>query len=235
MEYQSNKILTMEVIPDALLEKGEIRKYKKDEVLKNLNGSAYILIKGCAMESVFFDNNQQIVRYILKQPCIIGDICTMAEIKNSSIFQFFNNSEVLFINREELINLIKNDDEVFTFIFEYIHKKIMTCNIQIEKSLFLNSEIQLASLFYEFARHFGKRYEDYTLIDFNLSQQLIADLLGVNRTTIFRSINKLIEADLIYRAGRKFIVKDLEALFKFIYKNKYNIREKGEKLEILPI
>lgn len=232
MEYQSNKILTMESIPDELLKKGKKREYKKNEVLNNLSGGVYILLKGCAIESVFSDDKKQIIRFILKSPCIIGEIYTITEGESSSVYQFLKNSEVLHISRIELNNLIKKDDEVYTFIFEFLYKKMMTSLYQHDKSINMNSEIQVAGLFYEFTRNFGKEYEDYIFIDYNLNRQLIADLLGVNRTTVFRAINKLMEADLISCAGRSFIVKDLDVLFKYINGQKYHILKRGGSIEV---
>lgn len=215
MSNRLYKVLTMDDIPKILFEIGEKRKYEKNELLTNPTENyegTNILLKGIVAVRTLSDKGQQIIRFVLKPPCLMGEIYTITGNKSHSYFEMLEDSEVLYISKQRLIDLIKTDDEVFRFIFDSLHKKMMIFITQTDEIIFLHADIKVAILLYEFAKEFGEDIDGNVKIKFNLTQQLICDLIGVNRSTVIRSINKLIEKNIICYAGRTFIVKDLEAL-----------------------
>lgn len=219
MTYHLNKVLTMKDMPEVFFKIGEKRIFKKNEVLKNTNENfegAFILIKGCIADKSYSDKGLQVIRFVLKPPCIIGEIYAITDSMSYSQFICLENSELLFIEKNKLLNLLKSDDKAFKFIFESLHKKMVIFIGQTNEIVFLHADMKVACVINEFATEYGEEFEGYIKINFNLTQQLISELIGVNRATVIRSVSKLIEKNIISYAGRTFIVKDLEALRYFI-------------------
>lgn len=219
MTYQLNKVLSMDNIPNIIFQVGEKKKYKKNEVLKNPNDNfegVYILIKGCIADKSFSDKGMQVIRFVLKPPCSIGETYATTDVKSYSQFICLEDSELLFIKKDKFIELVKTNDEVFKHTFNVITRKMLIFIGQMNETIFLHADIKVACVIYEFSENYGEEFEGYIKINFNLTQQLIGELIGVNRATVIRSINKLVEDDIISHAGRTFIIKDIKALEDYI-------------------
>lgn len=222
MKYRLYKVLTTDDIPSTFFNVGKKTIYKKHDILKNLNDyfqGVYILKKGSVAVISLSDGGQQNIGFILAPPCEFGDIYAITGKNSQSIFKFTEDSEIIFISNEELKNLIKKDDEVLNFIFKTLNKKISSTNNQYDKSIFLSTDVKIAILFYEFAEKFGERLEDCININFNLTQELIGDLLGIKRSAVMRAIDKLIVNNVIFHHGRHYFVKDLALLENYVSEN----------------
>lgn len=222
LKYYLYKVLKTDGIPSVFFNVGKNIIYKKHDVLKNLNDDfhgAYILIRGSVAVISLSDDGQQNIEFILAPPCEFGDIYAITGKNSQAIFKFTENSEVIYINNEELKKLIKKDDEVLNFIFKTLNKKINSFNNHYDKNFILSTDVKVAILLFEFAEEFGEKLEDCIKIDFNLTQELIGDLLGIKRSAVVRAVDKLIADNVIIRHVRDYYVKDLAVLENYVSEN----------------
>lgn len=75
---------------------------------------------------------------------------------------------------------------------------------------------KVCNLLLTFAERYGVPYDGKTLIKEKISQQMMANLLGVNRITMVRAIKELREMGLIEQVNGFYCIRDKERMQKFM-------------------
>jgi CRP-like cAMP-binding protein len=71
---------------------------------------------------------------------------------------------------------------------------------------------RVIALLVGYARHFGAPQSGGIAIDYPLTQELICSEVGSNRRSIVSALGELYREGLLLRAGRRLVIRDLEAL-----------------------
>ncbi len=91
-------------------------------------------------------------------------------------------------------------------------KKTRLLTSQVRDLVFHDAKGRLANLLIRFANDFGQDVEEGTMIEIILTHQEIANLLGVSRVTVTKTLNKLIDEGIIKIKERKIYILDDEKL-----------------------
>lgn len=150
-----------------------------------------------------------------------GDIFGLAEIYGGDCrFCFagaYKDAVIYPIKKELLTAMINENPEIAIKIIEFLGKRLLEKEIYIEHSVVRNVEGRVAHLLVKLAVQEGKWCEnDFVKIDFKLTHQTIADLVGASRQTVTEALNDLEKKGLILLANKDILIKDLSALARHV-------------------
>ncbi|MDO4328762.1 MAG: Crp/Fnr family transcriptional regulator [Lachnospiraceae bacterium] len=121
-------------------------------------------------------------------------------------------SELICIDKETLLEAISRDPQVSMDVMESLATKFMSSMDQIRHANFHNAEWKICDLLLIFADRYGVPYDGKILIKEKVSQQLLSNLLGINRVTAVRAIKSLKEMSLIEQINGYYCIRDVERL-----------------------
>lgn len=121
-------------------------------------------------------------------------------------------SELVCIDKETLLNTVNTDPEVSMDIMESLATKFFSSMDQIRHANFHNAGWKICDLLLIFADRYGMPYDGKVLIREKISQQLLSNLLGINRVTAVRAIKELKEMSLIEQINGFYCIRDIERL-----------------------
>ncbi|MBE5955131.1 MAG: Crp/Fnr family transcriptional regulator [Lachnospiraceae bacterium] len=121
-------------------------------------------------------------------------------------------SEIIFIDKETLLQAISTDPEICKDIMQSLHMKFHTSMEQIRHANFHNAGWKICDLLLMFAEKYGVDYDGKILIKEKISQQLLSNLLGINRVTAVRAIKELKDMSLIEQVNGYYCIRDVEKL-----------------------
>ena len=121
-------------------------------------------------------------------------------------------SELVCITREMLLQGIAHDPQLSMDIMESLSAKFLSAMEQVRHTNFHNAGWKICDLLLIFAEHYGVPYDGKILIKEKISQQLLSNLLGINRVTAVRAIKDLKEMALIEQINGYYCIRSLEKL-----------------------
>lgn len=121
------------------------------------------------------------------------------------------------ISRDELLIALKEDDGTLALeIMASLSYKFMAAMDQVREATQCNVAWKVCNLLLTFAERYGVPYDGKTLIKEKISQQMMANLLGVNRITMVRAIKELREIGLIEQVNGFYCIRDRERMQEFM-------------------
>lgn len=121
-------------------------------------------------------------------------------------------SELVCINRETLLEAVSKDPDISMDLMESLATKFMSSMDQIRHANFHNAAWKICDLLLIFAERYGVPYDGKVLIKEKISQQLLSNLLGINRVTAVRAIKDLKEMALVEQINGYYCIRDIERL-----------------------
>ena len=118
----------------------------------------------------------------------------------------------VFPKNHMLLQGIAHDPQLSMDIMESLSTKFLSAMEQVRHTNFHNAGWKICDLLLIFAEHYGVPYDGKILIKEKISQQLLSNLLGINRVTAVRAIKELKEMALIEQINGYYCIRSLEKL-----------------------
>lgn len=221
MLNRNEKIMKSNFIPENLLNIGSPMSFKKNDIIieagEILEGT-YLVLKGKVVSySYSADGNEKIFN-IIEPIFTLGDGHAIVQEPMAFFFKALEDLETLYIDRNDLIELLKKDYQVTHFIINSVTNKLNNLCYQTEETFFYDAEYRICNLFIQFAENYGINDGNRTIIDFSISHQFIGKLIGINRETTSRIIKRLKDKNLIGLINGKYIIYDILKLREILTK-----------------
>ena len=117
-------------------------------------------------------------------------------------------SEILIINSDIFRKIIESDPVITKNYLCFLSNKILYLNKKIASYTVGNTECKLAYYLYE--------NEVDGVVRLNNSLSDISVMLNMGRASLYRSLDKLVEENAIYKDGKNIYIKDMEKLKNYI-------------------
>jgi CRP/FNR family transcriptional regulator len=184
------------------VEPGDIPKY------------CYLLKKGCVVGFEYSSNGDEQIYNIMLPGSLIMEMNLILNEPSPVFFKAIKPSILICIDRHTLLKEMNDDFNVTINIVKSISYKFLVAMEQIREARCHDAMWRFCSLLLSFAENYGVPYEGKTLIKEKISQQILSDILGVNRITINRIIKKLKDMDLIVQINSYYCIYNTEKLKK---------------------
>jgi CRP/FNR family transcriptional regulator len=104
------------------------------------------------------------------------------------------------------------DPQLMMDVIESLSYKFFASMDQIRQSCIYNATWKVCNLLLIFAEKFGVAREGKVLINEKISQQMLSNLLGINRITVVRIIKDLKNEDLLEQVDGLYCIQNIERL-----------------------
>jgi CRP/FNR family transcriptional regulator len=185
-----------------LIEAGDVPKY------------CYLVKKGCIIGFEYSSCGDERVYNIMLPGSLLMEANLILNEPSPVFFKAVKFSILICIDRSTLLKQMRNDFNISTGIVKYISNKFLAAMEQVREKQCHDATWRLCSVLLMFAEYFGILYEGEILIKEKLSQQILADILGVNRITVNRIINKLKKMDLVVQINSYYCIRSITSLEK---------------------
>lgn len=200
----------------ARLEKlGEKKQFPKNHILiqaGELPRYCYIVKHGRVAAYEYTLSGEERIYNFNEKNSLLLEANVLFDYVSPICFKTVLPSELICIDKETLIDTIHSDPQVSMDIMESLATKFMSSMEQIRHANFHNAGWKICDLLLIFADRYGVPYDGKVLIKEKISQQLLSNLLGINRVTAVRAIKELKEMSLIEQVNGFYCIRDVERL-----------------------
>ncbi|QGP91382.1 CRP-like cAMP-activated global transcriptional regulator [Neomoorella glycerini] len=173
----------------------------------------YYLHRGEIMMKSFNQEGRQKIIWYIEEGNIFAEVPFFCGIP--TFFEIVANrpSEVYKFSREFIFNeLIPNYPQAAIDIIKTLSYKASVLAMQIHEIVLSTPYKRICRLFYIIGHLYGEPHDEGLLIRKMLTQQEIADIIGVHRVTVNKIVNYLHNKGVIKISGRSLLITDLPYL-----------------------
>lgn len=120
------------------------------------------------------------------------------------------------ISREALLDALCTDSDLALEFMTSLSYKFIAAMDQVREATQCNVSWKVCNLLLMFAERYGVPYDGKLLIKEKISQQMMANLLGVNRITMVRAIKELREMGFVDQVNGFYCIRDKERMRQYM-------------------
>ncbi|MDO4314045.1 MAG: Crp/Fnr family transcriptional regulator [Eubacteriales bacterium] len=121
-------------------------------------------------------------------------------------------SELICIDKPALMKAIAENPKISMDLIYSLSVKFIAAKEQIRNMSFQNASWKVCNLMLSFAKQYGVPYDGKVLIKEKISQQVMSNLLGINRITAVRIIKELKDLELVEQVNGFYCIRDMRKL-----------------------
>ncbi len=199
----------------SICQNGYLKEYRRGEIIFFENDSEkklYLLVDGQVKLSMLSSEGREKVMTILQAGDIFGEISLFDHDPHPLTAEVLEKARLMILDWNDLEEIIMKQPRLALKIIEALSKKTRLLASQVRDLVFHDAKGRLANLLIRFAEDFGQKVDEGIMIEIILTHQEIANLLGVSRVTVTKTLNKLIDEGVIKIKERKIHILDNEQL-----------------------
>ena len=195
-----------------------MREIRRKEVLY-LPGDAgdriYLLKRGVVKISTLTDDGKEIILALMRPGEVFGEEAVLEDAPRDHMAEAYEDALICVITRQDFMGILRAHPEMAFKVTKLVGFRLKTLRSRVEGLLFKGAPARLAQTLLDLARDHGVKDAEGVLLPLRLSQQDLANLIGVTRESVnlaladFRS-RGLVEMD--GRALRLLRPEELRAL-----------------------
>jgi len=174
--------------------------YKKHITIVHVDdpGSAlYILKSGLVKVTIEDQHGYEMILRILYPTDFFGDMSLLDGMPRSATVTTQEPSEVLTISREHFLSIMEKSPKILLKVAAVLSKRLRKANELIHSLAFFDVYGKVARVLLNLAAERGRATEQGTVIDMRLTQQELAELAGMTRETMARTLREFQQAGCI--------------------------------------
>lgn len=183
-----------------VIHKGQVLFLEREEV-KNI----YIILKGKVTMHRTTSDGQRRVIYILTDGALINEVI-FDGLTASICCEGYETTEIISINKDELLKIMEQDFEFTKLIINSMSKKIRRLYRQLKNTAVIRVDKKVAAKLWKLSMDYGKSYGEDTIIDIKITVTYLGEMLGHPRETISRAIKTLEEQGLVKYMDKRMVV-----------------------------
>jgi CRP/FNR family transcriptional regulator len=172
----------------------------------------YYIKRGRVMAFEFTSSGEERIYNINEQGSIIFEPCVILNRALTLNFKTMTASTLFRIPRETLLDAVLSDPSVAADLLYSLSEKFLEVNEQIRESAVHSVHWKVCNLLLTYAYKYGVDYDGKVLINEKISQQLLANLLRVNRVTVARVIRELRDSGLVEQINGYYCIRSIDNL-----------------------
>ncbi len=199
---------------DTLMHKGQVRKYRKGDVIYRRGepgDSLMVVIAGRTKLTNVSVSGKEVVLHFLGAGDIYGEIAALDGKERAANAVALEESQVFLLYTRDLIPALKAHPIAMFAIIQALCEKIRAGAAIIEDST-LEMRGRTARGLLRLARQHGRRDAEGVCLQLTISQEELGKYLGLSRANVSRQLGQLKEADVIKIGGAHIIITDEKGL-----------------------
>tara|TARA_B100000700_G_scaffold276772_1_gene323577 strand:- start:144 stop:821 length:678 start_codon:yes stop_codon:yes gene_type:complete len=197
----------------------QTRKYPKNSMIileEEMGDVVFIVMTGTVKITRVNDEGKEVILAMLGSGEVFGEMAILDGESRSANALAQENCEVVTINREEFLNLLKTNNKVALNLMTEFAIRLRKSDQQIEALSLDDAEHRIGVSILNLAEEMGVIRKGVVTIDNLPYQQDIANMAGTSRETVSRVMKIFEDRGLITKSGHKLSIPDY-AFFKRIF------------------
>src|SRR2546421_7737438 len=174
--------------------------YKKHTTIVRVDdpgGALYILKNGLVKITLEDQHGYEMILRILYPTDFFGEMSLLDGMPRSATVTAQEASDVLIMSREHFLSIIEQSPKILLKMTAVLSKRLRQANELIHSLAFYDVYGKVARLLLNLAAERGRVTEQATVIDMRLTQQELAELAGMTRETMARTLREFQQAGCI--------------------------------------
>ncbi len=169
--------------------------------------SLYLVKEGnVKITKLTIDGREKIIN-LLRKGGFFGEVCILMEKERCINARAITDCKLLTLSRENVMTIMEEIPQVAINFINILCSSLVEAEHQIDALLFKNPRETISDQLYELSKRYGVHLKDTLLIDLRLTQQDLADMVGLSRETVSRGIKELRREGIIKDVkGKKYIL-----------------------------
>lgn len=187
--------------------KGDAIFHKEDE-----GQSLFIVEEGSVRIYVPSLQGADLTLAVLGPGDFFGDLSLLDGQPRSAGADAMQDTHALILERSDFIELMSSRPEAALAVMSVVAKRLRETDEMAADLAFLDVAGRLAKKLLELAASHGVQREDGTLVDVNITQEQLANMIGVTRESVNRNLGQFKDLGLIANQGRRIVLRNPEGL-----------------------
>ena len=195
------------------------RKYPKNSMIileEEMGDVVFIVMSGTVKITRVNDEGKEVILAMLGSGEVFGEMAILDGESRSANALSQENCEVVTINREDFLNLLKTNNKVSLNLMTEFAIRLRKSDQQIEALSLDDAEHRIGVSILNLAEELGVIRQGEVTVDNLPYQQDIANMAGTSRETVSRVMKIFEDRGLITKTGHKLSIPDY-AFFKRIF------------------
>ncbi|MBF0567609.1 MAG: Crp/Fnr family transcriptional regulator [Nitrospirae bacterium] len=192
----------------AVYNKIKIKKYKKNDLVflqEAPNSYVYFILSGSVRITQLSEEGKEIVIAIHRAGSFFGEMSLIDGRSVSANVYSAERSTIGLLTREDFFSLLYDRKEVLQSLLKILCQRIRSSNEKIEILNSNNASQRIKILFIMLSKKYGIETNNGIHLNLRLSHQDIANLTGMVRETVTRTLSKWTKNGDISLSAKKFI------------------------------
>lgn len=172
----------------------------------------YYLRQGLVRQFLFSTDGNEATLQLFKPGSLFPIALALANAKNHYGFQATILCDTYRAPVADVIAFIKTDPEILFDMLVRFSRGLTGLSIKAENLILDNAYKRVISIIVYLAKEFGKKRGEDIVLPISMTHYDIASWVGVQRETVSRQLEKMVQKDLISYKNHVFTIKNLQKL-----------------------
>ncbi len=203
----------------ALAAAAKRRRFRRGEVIFHKDDpgeSLFIIDEGSVRIYLPSPQGADLTLAVLGPGDFFGDLALLDGRPRSASAAALPETETVALNRADFTSVIRSRPEAAMVVVAAVAERLRETNEMAGDLAFLDVGGRLAKKLLELAAARGVQRPGGILLDMPLTQEGLANMVGVTRESVNRHLAQLRRLGVIGSQGRRFLIRDAEALRRYI-------------------
>lgn len=200
---------------EALARSASRRRYRRGDIIfqKDDPGhSLFILARGSVRIYLPSTLGTDLTLAVLGAGQFFGDLSLLDGRPRSASAAALADTNVVILERTDFVALVRSRPEAAMSVLAVVARRLRETDEMASDLAFLDVGGRLAKKLLDLAATNGVRRSDGVLVDMTLTQEELANMIGVTRESVNRNLSLFRRIGLIAKEGRRFVLRDIEGL-----------------------
>lgn len=176
----------------------------------------YVVKEGRVSCSDLLPNGENRIFNVFEPGSMILEECMILEMPSKVTFKTMAPCKLIRIGKCDIKRAFKHDIDVVMDMYEYLALKFLS-KMELERlGRSYNADWKICSLLQIYSENYGVPYDGKIIIQEKITQQMIADTIGVSRYTVSKLFRKLKQNNILECINDRYCIRSPEKLQKYI-------------------
>ena len=166
----------------------------------------YIVIVGIVRIYLTADDGREATISLLEEGEMIGEIALLDGLPRSAGAAALTDTRVIFIPHKPFCELLDSSPQLSRQVMLMLCERLRAANSQVEQAIFHDLRYRLLVLLRQIAVIHGRIEKDLAIVDLDLTQGMLAQMLGASREAVNKQLRALAKEGRVVMDGRQIQV-----------------------------
>lgn len=171
----------------------------------------YLILSGYIISSKVSSDGKEKYLYYLSNGDLVNQ-CAIDGKVTTTTAKAVRNTETISIHKDIFLNLMKEDFQLCSLVLNSLTLTIRKSQRQILNLGVYGISQRTVSKLLKLSRDYGKKIDDYILIDAPLNQTDLSYMVGASREAVNRALKELEDKNIIFFVGHKIAIANRDKL-----------------------